>query len=251
MKGKTRNLVGDESAESGVPGSELEDIEGAADGILSAESDEDEGADAEILSAYLDDDEGADADDGESSVDDTDDGDSSEPEGGEAGGEGDEPGGGGKQNGKNDLILINPAYTRRLPLSLIAAVIGGFLGLIPVTLYAYLFDSMFYPFFLVAPLLIYLLNSLLKGGRDIRSLIIIAIFSLASAYVAAIACQAALFIALYNIPISELPSITYHALDSPSVIPASASVRTYPLIFTLLGVVVAWELLPGKRNADI
>jgi len=140
------------------------------------------------------------------------------------------------------LVILNPAYDGLLPASLLSALIGALLGLIPATLFTYITGTVFYPFFIAAPLLAFLFNSLLKGGRDIRALIATAVFSLLSAYVTAVSCQAALYTAIHNMSILQIPLLTSLAIGKSGVLPPSASAYAYALVFTVFGVVVTWEL---------
>ena len=152
---------------------------------------------------------------------------------------------------KAKLPLTAREYDGLLPVSVLAALIGALLGIITATVFAYLTGIIFYPLFLAAPLLIYLFNSLLKGGRDIRALISAAVFSLASAYLTALACHEALYTAAANISIFQIPLRTVVAIGDPDVIPASASAYIYPFLFTACGVAVIWALFWGVRLRDL
>jgi hypothetical protein len=154
-----------------------------------------------------------------------------------------------KDGGKGGVKFLDPVYNGLLPISLLAALMGAVLGPVPVVLFAYLTDIVFYPLFVVAPLLAYLFNLLLKGGRDIRAMIAATVFSLACAYITALACRAALYASLHSMSILDIPLITGLAIGEPGVIPSSASAYAYPLVFTALGLAVMWELLTlSKRN---
>ena len=146
--------------------------------------------------------------------------------------------------------LIFPIYTKRLPFSLLAALIGAILGLIPATACAFLFGIFFYPLFVAAPLLIFLFNKLFKGGRDIRTLIITAVFSLASAYVTALASQVSIYVSAFGIPVSEIPRITYLLSTTEGAWPPMDSAYIYPLVFVALGLGLAWELLSFERRKE-
>jgi len=103
--------------------------------------------------------------------------------------------------------------------------------------------------FVVAPLLMYLFNKLFRGSRGARALIVVAILSIGCAYVTAVACQAALYVALLQVPFYHIAPLTLSALGKSGVLPSSISAYTYPLVFTALGVCIAWELLRVKRKA--
>lgn len=170
--------------------------------------------------------------------------DEGEPEGADdnIGGEaGDKP----EKRVRTRVLIIDHAYDGLLPVSLLAALIGALLGIIPATLLTYLTGIVFYPFFVAAPLLAYMFNSLLKGGRDIRAFIAISVFSLACAYTTALACQAALYISAHKMPIFEILLLTGLELGKSGVLPASASAYIYPLVFTVFGAAVSWELMRG------
>jgi len=152
------------------------------------------------------------------------------------------------ETGKKALVLIDPVYKGLLPVSILAALIGALLGLIPAAVFAYLSGIVFYPLFVAAPLLAFLFNKLLKGGCDIRALIVIIIFSLASAYITALSCQAALYTSAHNMPIYQIPLLVTLALGEQGVLPASASAYIYPLVFTALGIFLTWELLYSEHK---
>ena len=156
--------------------------------------------------------------------------------------------------GENNTPEKKPKYKRRLPISLLACLLGLVLGLIPPILGTLVFNEILHPLFIVAPLLMYLFNSIFKGSRDTRAVIVTAVFSLASAYLTALSCYAVLYTKYYDISIFQIPSVTMSALGWPSILPESASAYVYPLIFTALGFVIAALLLRGKvshrRNED-
>jgi hypothetical protein len=144
--------------------------------------------------------------------------------------------------------LLNPLFNKLLPLSMLAALIGLLLGPVPSVLYTYFTGTVFYPLFVIAPLLAYLFNSLLKGGRDIRALIVISVFSLVSTYITLIACRATLLILMQDMSILRVPQLVVSAFGRRGMIPSSASAHVYPLVFTALGVCVAWELLRNSKQ---
>ena len=248
-----RTAVGNEDTETGKRISGLDDGGGLGgpdgdvldDGTIGLDNGDEspDGADGDELLGGA---EGSDDGDDDSGDEDGADGDESGDEDGIDGEESDGEGSGEESGQPGSLArvsLVDPVYTRRLPLSLLAAVIGGLLGFIPAALCSYLFGTEFYPLFIATPLLIFLFNSLLKGGRDIRTLFIVAVFSLASAYVTAIACQAAIYVAAYRLSIIQILTLTYLAIGKSGIIPNTAASYVYPLIFTALGVVLTWELL--------
>jgi len=144
-------------------------------------------------------------------------------------------------------------YKGFLATSFVAALIGAVLGVIPVTLIAFATGMIFYPLFIAAPLLTYPFNSLLKGRRCVGSIIIATIFSVASAYVSAVACQAALYISAHSMSVFQIPLLTALALGKPGVIPATVSAYAYPLVFILFGLAITSELLVsgGKKKHTV
>ena len=148
-----------------------------------------------------------------------------------------------ESGGKSRARFKDPAYNGLLPISLLAGLIGLILGVLPAILSVLILGKAFYPLFIAAPLLIYLFNSLLKGGRDIRAFIITAVFSFVCAYLTALAVQAALYTHNYNESAFQIPVLLAMVIDKPWVLPASASAYAYPLIFTALGVIIVAELL--------
>ena len=243
-----------------------EDSDGEGDDDEDEDVGEDDGADKDATA-----DTDADGDDDESNTDDADEGDdgsdddesdTDDADEGDNGSDtddaderddddGDDEGGKRVRKEKVRVPLINTAYDGLLPVSVLAALIGAILGFIPAAIFTYLTGTIFYPLFLAAPLLAYLFNSLLKGGRDIRALISVAVLSLASAYITALSCQAAIYAAANNLSLFRIPLITILSIGDSDVIPASASAYLYPLIFTLFGVAVVWELFRGMKRVDL
>ena len=144
---------------------------------------------------------------------------------------------------RDKTILIDKTHTRRLYLTLFAALIGASFAMIPVVLCTYWFGTVFYPFFIIAPLLIYVLNILFDGCGDIRALAISAVLSLISAFVSILACQVLILVSYYGYSIASLPASFYVALNESGVFPKSASMYVYPLLFTALGLTAIWELM--------
>jgi hypothetical protein len=159
-------------------------------------------------------------------------------------------------NDSDDVTSSSPVQKERLLFSLFAALVGAILGLIPATLSAYWFKATFYPLFVAAPLLIYLFNKLFRGSRDMRTFVITTGFSLASAYVTALAChvtvivhQVLLVLPTFEMSISRIPGFTVDALVQPSILPESASAFVYPFVFTALGIIITLELLCGTASS--
>jgi len=143
--------------------------------------------------------------------------------------------------------------SRLLPASLLAALIGLLLGPIPAVAGVLVANRIFYPLFAAAPLFMYLFNSLLRGGRDSRTLIVTIVFSILSAYLGAVMCQVAFFVAGDGVSIFRIPAITAMVFGVSGILPESASAYVFPLVFTALGVAVAAELNrgpAGPRNAE-
>ena len=164
----------------------------------------------------------------------------------------DETEAGGAADGEDNRApgWVDPAYNGLLQFTLLAALLGLLLGPIPAIVSVLIGGSVFYPFFVVGPLLMYLFNKLLKGGRDIRSLIVIAVFSLAGAYLTALSCRAALYVTLRSLSVFRIPEFVAMAFGRPDALPPSASAYVYPLIFTALGVILAAELLRAASRGE-
>ena len=164
---------------------------------------------------------------------------------------------GDMHKGKSGIKLVYPQYTKRLPFTLIAALIGALVGLLPSILCAFWFTTLFYPFYIAVPLFIYVLNMLLKGCRDFRSLIVNAVFSFASTYTGILACRVALVLSYYNqtqdmgYSLARLPALTIAAFRVPEILPTTASSYVYPLLFTLLGIAVIEELIRFSLKGNI
>ena len=148
--------------------------------------------------------------------------------------------------GKASRGLVDPAQTKRLPLSILACLIGLILGPVLPLACAFVFDGVFNPLFAAAPLLICLFNLIFKGGRDIRALIATAVFSLASAFLSVWACSAVLFLSRSRNPVSQI----FSAMGRPGAFPISASAYAYPLVFTALGIVIVAVLYRGSAKPN-
>ena len=139
-------------------------------------------------------------------------------------------------------MSIEEKSNKLLPASLLAALIGSLLGPIPAIAGVLIAKMIFYPLFVAAPLLIFLLNSLLGGERGLRALIITILFSLLSAYIGAIACQVAFYVASDSISVFRIPLLTVMVFGRSGVLPALASAYVYPIVFAALGIAIAAEL---------
>ena len=146
-------------------------------------------------------------------------------------------------DGGDDENIAAPVFGGRLPVSLLAGLIGALLGAIPAVASILLFSGVFYPLYAAAPLLMLLFNKLLNGGRDIRATVVTAVFSLASAYMTAYACQAALYASSLDVSIFRIPVITFRVIGRSGILSPLVSSYIYPLVFTALGVFVAAEFL--------
>ena len=159
-----------------------------------------------------------------------------------------------KRRGVPAIFRIDPKYNKLLPISLLAGLIGLILGPIPSVVYVLISDSSsifitgdvtgntFYPFFMATPLIIFLFNSLFKGGRDVRALIVTAVFSLAGAYLTALMSIMTTFYTIgFENTFFKIFTRVFEAigrLDYLSIT-LNPSAYVYPLIFTALGVVIA------------
>ena len=147
---------------------------------------------------------------------------------------------------KSRVKLVDSAYNKLLPFSLLAALIGAIVGPVPLLAGIFISEKVFYPLFIIAPLLTHFINKLLKGGRDIRALIVNAVFSLVSTYTALLACQATIYLINNNLPLTQLPILIGLQLGGPDVMP-ELSTLIYPVIFAILGIAMSWELMRGSR----
>jgi len=149
---------------------------------------------------------------------------------------------------KPKLKPIDPSYTRRLPFSILAGIAGAVLGLVLIAVFSYFTKTVFFPLFLIGPLLIYYFNILFRGGRDIRTLIIVIVFSLLFDYTTELAGRAALFaFENPNYNLFSIPRMVAEAFGLPEAFSKSATDNVFPLIFTALGVFLSWEMLRAGR----
>ena len=151
------------------------------------------------------------------------------------------------KSNRTSIFTINPKETKLLHLSVIGAIIGMLVGFIPLTLITYIMGRVYYPLYVIIALMIYLFVRLFRGGRDIRTMIFASVLSLYAAYIARLACLAALYIRYYSLSFTKIPGLVLEAFGKRGTIPdVATSSFVYPLVFTLLGIVLAIELFRGR-----
>ena len=157
-----------------------------------------------------------------------------------------------KENSGAGSLTKDPAYNKLLPISLLAGLIGLVLGPIPAVAGALIFGRSLYPLFIAAPLLMHFFNKILKGGRDIRAVVIFSVFSLVCAYLTALLCLSASYSVVNSLNWSVFKILREALLlfGGFTYIPISlsASAYAYPLVFTALGVVLSALLMHSKQT---
>lgn len=149
---------------------------------------------------------------------------------------------------KSKLKLVDSSYTRKLPLSILAGIAGAVVSLVLLSMFSYYANTVFFPLFVIGPLLMYFFNTLFRGGRDIRTLIIFIVLSLLFDYTTELAGRAALFAFAYpDYNLFNIPRMVADAFGLPEAFSKSATDNVFPLIFTALGVLLSWELLRAGR----
>jgi len=247
--------IKDEGADVADTKAESADVADTKAGVVGEAADKPDGADepdelTEDADKADDEAKDADADEADDGATDADKADDEEEESGEAEDESkDKPAAAAAV--KIKLSPIDSTDSKRLPLTIIACLLGAVIGAAPAALYTYFFESMFFPLFVIAPLLAYLLNRLLKGCRDCRAFAILTVFSLTSAYTTLIACRAAVFVLVNDMPIIDIPTLVGYAFGRAGAVSWSPSTIVYPLVFTVLGIFLAWELLRAERVAKL
>jgi len=151
-------------------------------------------------------------------------------------------------NPKVKLSLIDPADGKRLPLSILAGIVGAGFGIVIIALLSYLIDSVFFPLFVIGPLLICFFNYVFNGARDIRAFIVIVVFSLLFLYTAELSGRAALYVRMFDgLSVFRIPALVAEAFGRFDAFSRSASANIFPLVFTVLGVFISWEILRAGR----
>ncbi len=143
-------------------------------------------------------------------------------------------------------------YDAVIPVSVIGGLIGMLAGTLPAAVWVLLFGSSFPPLYALMPLLIWLAIKAFKGLTGRGGVITTAVFSLFGLYLTLLSCQAADHILRFRMSVFDLPLVTAAMIGRRGMLPGPvlSSAIVYPVIFTALGLFLAYELfMHGAHSA--
>lgn len=144
-----------------------------------------------------------------------------------------------KSAGKHDALL---------PISVVGGLIGMLVGILPATIWVLIFGVSFSPLYIFLPLIIYLSIKIFKGYHGKRGVITTFIFTIIGTYLTLLSCQAALEVAKYykyNMSFLSVPLVTITMIGKDNALPGPLLSASYilPVVFVILGALLAYELL--------
>ena len=146
---------------------------------------------------------------------------------------------GSKQSAKQDALL---------PISIVGGLLGMLAGTLPAAVWVLIFGRSFAPMYTFLPLLIFLGIWVFKGCRDKRGFILACFLSAIGFYLTVLSCQAALDVIKYKMLFTNLPLVTATLIGSGEAFagPTFSSAYLFPTLFTILGVLLVYELMKHK-----
>jgi hypothetical protein len=131
-----------------------------------------------------------------------------------------------------------------LPISFVGGLLGMLIGILPATIWMIIFRSVFYPLFMLVPVFIYGGITLFRGCRDTRAVILTGVLSLAGAYLTAVFCQSAAYVAKYKMSAINIPYVAADLIGKKGSLPDPffSTAGILPLVFTVMGFFVAMLL---------
>ena len=131
------------------------------------------------------------------------------------------------------------------PTSIIGAFVGMLIGTLPASIWALIFGFSFSPLYLLVPLCVYYGIRILNGHEGTRGFILTVIFSLLGLYLTVLSCLATVDVLKFKMFVFNLPLITIAMIGKSDVLtsPAFSSANVFPVVFTVIGAALAYELL--------
>ena len=139
------------------------------------------------------------------------------------------------------------------PISVVGAFIGMLAGTLPASIWALVFSGVFTPLYVFVPLFIYYGIRIFRGYDGRRGFVLTLIFSLLGLYLTALSVLATVDVLRFKMFILNLPLVTIGMIGK-SGIPSSpflSSANVFPVVFTAIGVALAYELLMKRRRDAI
>jgi hypothetical protein len=143
-------------------------------------------------------------------------------------------------------------YDAVIPVSVIGGLIGMLAGTLPAAVWVLLFGASFPPLYALMPLLIWLAIKVFKGLTGRGGVITTAVFSLFGLYLTLLSCQAADHILRFRMSVFDLPLVTAAMIGRRGMLPGPvlSSAIVYPVIFTALGLFLAYELFMHSARRE-
>lgn len=143
-------------------------------------------------------------------------------------------------SGKQDALL---------PISVVGGLIGMLAGTLPAAFWVLIFGTSFSPMYALLPLFIYWGIKLFKGSLDKRGFAVICILSVIGFYLTVLSCYAAQDVLRYKMLFTSLPMVTASLIGGSEAFagPVVSSAYVFPILFTLLGISLTYELTRRKR----
>jgi hypothetical protein len=126
--------------------------------------------------------------------------------------------------------------------------VGMLAGTLPAAIWFLVFRTSFAPMYIFLPLLIYLGFRIFRGYNGRRGLLMLCIFTMVGFYLTLLSVSAAAYVTYYHMSSLSFPLVTVTLLGQRGVLTGSffSSAYIFPLVFMLLGVFLAEELLMRK-----
>lgn len=154
--------------------------------------------------------------------------------------------------GEEAAVHLSGKRDALLPISVVGGLLGMLAGTLPAALWVVLFKVTFPPLFLFLPLFIYGGICVFKGCIHRRGFAVTCILSVIGFYLAVLSCQAALEVTKYKMLVFNLPLVTISLIGRSTAFqsPFLSASYIYPILFTLLGIALIYELSRRGRSVE-
>lgn len=141
-------------------------------------------------------------------------------------------------------------YDALLPISVFGGLVGMLAGTLPAAVWVLIFGVSFSPLYVFLPIFIYWGIKAFKGCRDRRGFAVCCILSVIGFYLTFLSCAAALDVLKFGMSFLNLPLVTITLIGRTTTLsaPFFSSVYIFPLLFTILGILIVYELMNHHQN---
>ncbi|NLA85689.1 MAG: hypothetical protein GX847_00075 [Clostridiales bacterium] len=153
----------------------------------------------------------------------------------------------------NTGLRLSARYDALLPVSVVGGTLGMLAGTLPAAVWVLLFGASFEPTYVFLPLLIYLGIKTFKGSMDKLGFVVVCILSVIGYYLTVLSCHAALDVVKFKMLFTSLPQVTAKLIGASGVFagPLFSSSYVCTALFTIIGVMLVYELMRQKTNQDM